>query len=172
MTICKTSSARNKVRNWFKREKRDENILKGKEIVEKEIRKLRRVWRGFSKKDLLERLMERYKVYSSKEELLAAIGYGDIIPVQLGKVLRTELDNIVEKLKGSKDKKPEKKEILEDKESISLSYDGESVVQVKGVKNLAVRIARCCKPLPGENIIGLYYPGQGSHSPSYDLPEL
>jgi len=163
MSVCKTSSARNKVRNWFKREKREENILRGRDIVDKEIRKLRRVWRGFSKKDLITRLAERYSNYSSQEEILAAIGYGDITAFQLGKVLREELDTILEKFKDNKDSKAGHidKKLPEEKESISLAYDGENIVQVKGLKNVAVRVSRCCNPLPGEEIIGYITQGRG-----------
>ncbi|OQA13289.1 MAG: GTP pyrophosphokinase [bacterium ADurb.Bin363] len=158
MNICNTSSAKNKIRNWFKKEKREENILRGKEITDREIRKLRRIWRGFSKKDLFERVMKRYPAYNSEEEFLAAIGYGDIPVVQISKILREELDNIIGKIE---EKKSDPTELSEKQERIDLSYDGENFIQVKDIKNLVIRVVRCCNPLPGEDIIGYITQGRG-----------
>ncbi len=160
MSICTTSSAKNKIRNWFKKERKEENILRGKDITDREIRKLRRIFRGFSKKDLFERVMKRYPFYSSEEEFLAAIGYGDIPVIQINKILKEELDNITGK---TEEKKSEQtgKDSTEQKEKIDLSYDGENFIQVKDIKNLVIRVARCCNPLPGEDIIGYITQGRG-----------
>ena len=122
-----TSHAKEKVRQWFRKQERGENIARGKEILDKELRRL-----GISiTEDELAVLFKK----ESKEEFLAAIGYGDI-----------SIHQIANRLAG-----PEEKTIPQ----VTPKKQGAaSGIQVMGIDNLLTQLATCCNPMPGDDIIG------------------
>jgi GTP pyrophosphokinase len=140
LSFVATSSARNRIRQYFKRLKREENIARGKEIIEKELRRIQG--------DLLDRmkeldwapLLEAFDL-EDPEELFLAVGNGEIAPSQIQQVLQ----------KSTKEEK-----------ILGLPKREESVgIYVDGADNLLVRLARCCSPLPGDEIIGYISQGRG-----------
>ncbi len=152
LTFVKTAQAKNKIKHWFKKEKREENIEKGKDILDKEIRKA-----GYKVSDLLidtylDPIMARLSVYSL-DDLYAAIGYGGIL-----------INQVLPKLKAAykKDHKTEQEEVIpfekSDKRS-SKSSDG--VVKIEGIDDMMTRFAKCCSPVPGDDIIGYITRGRG-----------
>ena len=158
LTFVKSTQAKNKIKHWFKKERREENIEKGRDMIEKEIRKA-----GFKVSDLmvpkwLDPLMARLSVYSV-DDLYATIGYGGIM-----------MNQVLPKLKEAYKKEHKIDEIeikeleakKEDRRAIEKSNKraGQSVV-VKGLDDLLVRFARCCTPVPGDEIIGYITRGRG-----------
>lgn len=155
LKIIKTSQARNKINAWFKKENRAENIVKGKESLEREIKR-EGLPGELLGEDYLSYLIKRYG-YGNIDDLYANIGYGGI-----------QLVNIISKLKDEYKKKNEKKnaqQLLAVTAPVPAkkSYDtgaSEGVI-VKGVDNCLVRFSKCCNPVPGDKIIGYITRGRG-----------
>jgi GTP pyrophosphokinase len=124
-----TSHAREKIRQWFKRQERADNIERGRELLEKEMRHL-----GIRPSER-EELVKLFK-YDSPDDFLAAIGYGGISTHQ-----------IAVKLSAQQEPPPVKTEVAQPKPP-------ESAIQVLGMGDLVTHLARCCRPVPGDKIIG------------------
>ena len=149
LTICKTSQAKSKINQWFKKEKREENIEKGKEAIEREIKRLALSQSTLMKKEYVEQCLKRYS-FGSMEDMYAAVGYGTITA---GK--------IVAKLKEySKDVNKEEEKPIVSEGSGSKAAPGTNI-SVKGIDNCLVRVSRCCTPLPGDEIVGFITKGRG-----------
>lgn len=157
LKICKTSRARNKINLWFKREKRDENIEEGKELIERELRRLGNTHAQLFRPEWVSVITRRYG-FNSIEDLYAGIGYGGLSASKV--VLRLH----EEWLKVNKERKPEdvieelaKKEKTETK-SKQKSTNG---IIVKGIDDCLVRLSHCCNPVAGDQIIGFITKGRG-----------
>ena len=147
----KTSRARQKIRQWFKRLDRAQNIAQGREIVERELRQLSVEGWG------CERVAKLFK-FDDVDDFLAKVGYGDINAQQIAiKVLEAEREE------REKEEEGEEAELAPP----VLSAEG---VSVKGVGNLLTRLARCCNPLPGDEIIGYITRGRGVTIHRKDCP--
>ena len=136
----KTARARQKIRQWFRRQSREENIVRGREILEKELRRLGLAQSRFEK---IAQLFD----YDNVDDFLAAVGYGDIHAQQLA----TRVVQIGE---------PEEEEDLQLPVTTPRSVPTDGVA-VQGVGNLFTRTAGCCNPLPGDEILGYVTRGQG-----------
>ena len=150
LNIAVTSSAKAKIRSWFKKEKRPENIITGKAEFEKELRRNNIDISDSEMAEYVEDLARKYKL-ANGEEFYAAIGYGGIL---LSKVIPRVKDDYNKK---SAEKKPP--EIVPISKMMSKkSSDG---VIVEGVDNCLIKFSHCCNPLPGDDIIGYITRGHG-----------
>jgi len=157
-----TSRGRSKIQNWFRKQDRDKNILAGRQILDDELDRL-----DISLKDAEKLLMPRYNV-NSLDEVLAAIGNGDIrinqmanyLQSQLKKPSAEELDNAALRQLTQKTTRPPTR-----------SKDNGRVV-VEGVGNLMHHIARCCQPIPGDEIVGFITQGRGISIHRADCDQL
>ncbi|MGI6577264.1 MAG: RelA/SpoT family protein [Eubacteriales bacterium] len=152
LDLAKTSDARNKIRQWFKKEKREENIAQGAAMFESALKKLGVQLSDVIQDDVLSQYLKRLS-FGSLEELYAAIGYGGITSLRAANRARDELLRLnrlkIEKpteLQSVKTRKPKRTE---------------SGVIVEGVDNCLVKFSRCCTPVPGDNIIGFVTKGYG-----------
>jgi GTP pyrophosphokinase len=137
LRIAKTSRARNKIQTWLRTQEREQSIALGKEMLEKKLKS------HHVAKDIdLESLAREFS-FKTTEDLYASIGFG-----------RTSVNQVIHKIMPEEHKK-EHKEVTPKKKQV-----GSSVV-VKGVENLLVRYARCCRPIPGDEIIGFITRGKG-----------
>ena len=153
LKIVKTNSARTKIRQWFKREKRDENIVEGKSMFTQELRK---AGMQFAEGDLDECMQPIYQRHycQSLDDFYAAVGYGGI---QLWKIMPRVKEIYQKKYK----KAPEEPQpITEERLSKRKRRVGSGVV-VEGVEDCLIKFARCCNPLPGDDIIGFITRGFG-----------
>ncbi len=150
LNIAVTSSAKAKIRSWFKREKKAENIETGRADFERELR--RNNINLDTEKDIeyIEELAKKYRV-ANTEEFYAAIGYGGIL---LSKVILRIKDDFIKK--AAAQKQPEIVPISESKHA--KSSDG---VIVEGIDNCLIKFSKCCNPLPGDDIIGFITRGHG-----------
>ncbi|MDW7738693.1 MAG: bifunctional (p)ppGpp synthetase/guanosine-3',5'-bis(diphosphate) 3'-pyrophosphohydrolase [Bacillota bacterium] len=163
LNLVKTSHAKNKIRNWFKKERREENVEKGREMLEREIRRVNVEQRLLLKSDLLEDVGKMFNILSA-EDLYAAIGYGGVSLNQVISRLREEYNKRnVEK--GKDLPLPELKPVKHLKQS-------SPGVTIQGVDNLLVRVARCCNPVPGDDIVGFITRGRGVSVHRRDCPNL
>jgi GTP pyrophosphokinase len=136
-TYVTTATARGKIRQWFRRQRRDENIAQGRTIVEEELRKLGQ--QGLDEAAIL----AHFPRYSSYDDLLEAIGSTDISPAQLANRLAPPPEKIpLPRVQVPPTNTP-------------------PALEVGGATNLLVSIARCCKPMPGDDIIGYTTRGRG-----------
>jgi GTP diphosphokinase / guanosine-3',5'-bis(diphosphate) 3'-diphosphatase len=138
LRIAKTTRALNKIRNWLRTQELEQSINLGREIIEKKFKSMH-----ISKEVDYEQLGRDFG-YKHPDDLFAAIGYG-----------RLSVNQVVHKIVPEEQKKEEPKGFVPKKKQ-----DGSSIV-VKGVEDLLVRFARCCRPIPGDDIIGYISRGKG-----------
>ena len=150
LNIAVTSQAKAKIRSWFKKERRPENIAAGKSELEKELRRNGIEFPDDEYEELIEELAKKNRLQNG-EELYAAIGYGGL---QISKILPRLKDEYTKKISASKP--PEIKPIT--KPTNSKSPDG---VIVEGIDNCLIKLSKCCAPLPGDDIIGFITRGHG-----------
>jgi GTP diphosphokinase / guanosine-3',5'-bis(diphosphate) 3'-diphosphatase len=157
LKITQSSHAKNKIRQWFKRERREENVAKGKELVEKEIKN-----RGYDFKDIftnenLQYVAQKYN-FANEEDMYAAVGYNGITAAQIA-------TRLSDKVRRKKEQDPDNSELLDAiKESSSqpaLKRRTDSGIVVKGIDNMLIRLSKCCNPVPGDDIVGYITKGRG-----------
>ncbi len=159
LNIAKSNQAKSKIRQWFKKIKKEENIDKGKEAFEKELKKQGVIYSDIAKGDGYEKAIKRYNIHSM-EDLYAAVGIGQISASAYISKLKEE--NIVEKHSAETINKAIDDHINKsDKNTSKASAASSYGVTVKGVSNLMVRFARCCNPVPGDDIQGYITKGRG-----------
>lgn len=150
LSIAKTSSARNKIRSWFKNEKRDENIVEGKAEIEREFRRnfIRLTDEEYEK--FIQNLAARQH-FDNVDDFYAAIGFGGVSVIRLLPYIKEEYH---------KSYRPQ--ESLEPVQEVKTARaKGKDGVTVEGVDNVLIKFSRCCNPLPGDNIIGFITRGHG-----------
>ncbi|MEW5785982.1 MAG: bifunctional (p)ppGpp synthetase/guanosine-3',5'-bis(diphosphate) 3'-pyrophosphohydrolase [Bacillota bacterium] len=162
LKIVKTSQAKNKIRSWFKKERREENIEKGREMLEREIRRLNIDHRELLKHDLLEEVGRKFNLLSA-DDIYAAIGYGGVTSHQVIGRLQEEYRQRY----GVK----EEPVLPEIKPAKPLPHSAPGVI-IQGIDNLLIRIARCCSPVPGDEITGFITRGRGVSIHRADCPNL
>ena len=154
LKFVQSTSARNKILQWFKKEDREENIEKGKELLQREMKRIGMHEEDLYKQQYLDSTMERYK-YNSLNDMYASVGFGAI---SAGKIISRllneyrkehEEENIEAKLQELQTKK---------REAIKPTKSG---VIVEGIDNCLVKFSKCCNPLPGDEIIGYITKGRG-----------
>ncbi|MFL5670040.1 MAG: RelA/SpoT family protein, partial [Chloroflexota bacterium] len=144
LNIVQTSAAREKIRQWFKRQQRDENIAQGKDLLDRELRRLAHETLGSISTEKLAEIAQQAH-YKELDDFFAAIGYGAVSP-----------GNVVSKLEVHDDAAIALPEVAPP--SVAPSTSG---VRVKGVGDLLVRFANCCSPIPGDAITGYVTRGKG-----------
>lgn len=152
LKIAQTSNARAKIRNWFKKERKEENIQTGMEEVEREFRHNRIPFDDPDVQALLLKVSEK-RHCNNLEEFYAAIGYGGISVVKIMPRIRDEYARIV-KERGE----PKETEMVQKPSKRKTSTDG---IIVEGIDNCLIKFSKCCNPLPGDEIIGFITRGHG-----------
>lgn len=147
----KTSRARSKIRQWFKRQNREENIVQGREVLERELKRL-----GLDEMPF-DQIARKFS-FDKVDDLMAAIGAGDINAHQIaGRVLELV--------------KPEE-EALEFPPARVTRTAPATGIRVRGVGDLLTNLARCCNPLPGDGIVGYITRGRGVTIHRQDCPNI
>jgi guanosine-3',5'-bis(diphosphate) 3'-pyrophosphohydrolase len=153
LAIAKTSKAKGKIRQWLKEEQREASVEQGKELVEKELKKLGLQVRANMKEERLLEVAQKFS-YQSTDDLLASVGYGKLSAAQVVTKLVPE---------RTADETPKPSPV---KKKAGSSHG----VRVPGVDNLLVRFARCCNPVPGDPIVGYVTRGRGVSVHRKDCP--
>lgn len=167
LKIVKTSQARNKINQWFKKEKREENIAQGREIFEKELKKSGLTTSQTLKPEFIDPILKRYG-FNTIEDLYAAIALGAITAA---KVVTRLKENYRQSLPPEEQTKMLLKQI-ETEGKKRVKSPPESGVVVKGIENCLVRLSRCCNPVPGDDIIGYITRGRGVSVHRKDCPNI
>ena len=147
LNMVKTAQARNKIRAWFKKEFKEENIHKGREMLEKEAKREGYNLFDLTRSEWLKSIFKRYTL-NSLEDMYAAVGYGGLTTGQI-------LIRLIQAY--NREHKIEQKLLLKEQKK----HNEAGGVIVKGYNDLTVRFAKCCNPLPGDAIIGYITRGRG-----------
>ena len=168
LKIVKTSEARNKIRQWFKKEKRADNIVVGRSMIEAEIKRFGRSHTETQRAEVVNNTALRVG-FNSADDFYNAIGYGGITVSKILPKLRDEFDKIV------------KPEVIEEpvirEEDIQVvekpkNLKSDSGIVVDGASGCMVKFAKCCNPLPGDNVIGFITKGYGISIHKCDCPNV
>ncbi len=150
LNIVHTNEAKSKIKAWFKKELREENITTGRDMLDKEAKRLGYALSSLTRTEWLEPFFVKYKI-QSMDDLYASIGYGGLSVHQL-------LPKLVEEYK----KTVKVEQVVEQKAKTQHKHDkNDNGVIVKGEENMLVRFARCCSPVPGDEIVGYITRGRG-----------
>ncbi|MFG0739646.1 GTP diphosphokinase [Proteus terrae] len=156
-----TSRGRAKIHNWFRKQDRDKNILAGRQILDNELAHM-----DINMKEAEKLLIARYNVHSV-DEVLAGIGVGDIRINQLVNFIQSRLNKAT-----AEDEDKEALRTLENKTPAPRATGSGGSIVVEGVGNLMHHIARCCQPIPGDNIVGFITKGRGISIHRADCEQL
>ena len=154
LKFIKSSSAKNKINGWFKKAQKTENIERGKDLIEKEIKRIGIHYDELFKNHYIEPMLDRYK-YKNLEEMYAAVGFG---ANSAGKVVARILQ---EYRKEHEEENIEEKIEELNKRRTKKPKPSNSGIVVKGIDNCLVKLSKCCNPLPGDEIIGYITKGRG-----------
>ena len=154
LNIVKTSQAKNKIKQFFKKERREENIVKGKEMLEREARRQGYTLSQLLQKDWSESVWKKYGFHSA-EDMYSALGYGGITTNQIlfrliDEYKKANQQDVEADLTAKEGTRPQAPHATNDKG-----------VRVKGIDNIMVRFSKCCNPVPGDDIIGYITRGRG-----------
>ena len=153
--IVKTTEARNKIKQWFKKECREENIVNGKEDLDRELR-ANLLYNGFYENEEVQKNTLNKFSFNTVDELYAAIGYGGIM---LTKVINKVKDD-VGKLRRQREQAERAAHPQNEQQQRRQNKSSDGVV-VEGIDNCLVKCARCCTPIPGDEIVGFVTRGYG-----------
>ncbi len=157
LKFVKSTQAKNRIRQWFRKERREENIEKGREMLEKEIRRNGYEVQTLARPQWLNQFVKKYN-FNNIEDLYAAIGYGGILLNQVVPKLKQLYRQMQKKEKGhTTEPVPVQNRAYKTREKDKNTQG----VKVKGSDNILVRFAKCCTPVPGDEIIGFITRGRG-----------
>ena len=158
LSLVKSTQAKNKINQWFKNELKEDNILRGKEMIDRYCKAKGINYSEISKPEYMEKVMTRY-AFRDWDSVLASIGHGGLKEGQ-----------VINKMLEEKEKK-QKKEITDSTilneltdmtgKAPEIAKKSKSGIVVKGIHDLAVRFSRCCNPVPGDEIVGFVTRGRG-----------
>ena len=168
LNIVKTSAARSKIRAWFKKEKRSENIVVGKSVVDAELKRHRKSFTEVQRDEIITNISAHYG-FNSPDDFYNAIGYGGLMVSKFAKRLQDECERVI---------KPEV-EPSSEIDTISLpittkpkNVKSDSGIVVDGEMGCMVKFAKCCNPLPGDSVIGFVTKGFGISIHKLDCPNV
>ncbi len=166
LKLTQSSHAKNKIKQYFKKERREENILKGRDMVEKELKLQNFDPKVVMTDDNKQETAEKFS-FSGEEDMFAAVGYGGISPKQI-------VTRLTDKWRFDKELEEEKlvKDAVKDVKTQEPPRKTNTGVKVKGVDNLLIRLARCCNPVPGDDIVGFITKGRGVSIHREDCPNI
>ena len=154
LKYVKSSSAKTKIQQWFKKAEREENIVRGKEILDREIKRIGMNHSDLFKPEWIDVALKRYN-YSSTDDMFANIGFGAISPNKI-------LTRLLEEYKKEHQEETIEKTLEELNSNKNVVKKApKSGVIVKGIDNCLVRFSKCCNPVPGDEIIGYITKGRG-----------
>ncbi len=154
LKFVKSTSAKNKIQSWFKKTQRAENIEKGKDLIEKEIKRIGISYSKIFKNEYVQVALDRYK-FNNVEDMYSAVGFGAITASKvIAKILEVyKKDNQDEYIEQTLE------ELIN--ERTRKTKPSSVGIVVKGIDNCLVRLSKCCNPVPGDEIVGFITRGRG-----------
>lgn len=158
INLVSTSKAKNKIKRFFKLQDREVNVLKGRDMLEKQLNDMQFQPKNFLTKNNIKMLLERFN-FTTEDDLYAAVGYGELTALVVA-------NRLTEKERRDRDNEKKIQEVTsielktkKEPEKIKIKHEGGIVIQ--GIDNLLIRISRCCNPVPGDEIVGYITKGRG-----------
>lgn len=169
LNITQTSQAKNRIKQFFKKQRREENIVKGKELVIQEIQALEVEPKEVLTQENIKKVLDKFN-FVSDDDMYAAVGYQGITAASVA-------TKLTEDIRRTKLQQQELSQTLEDLANDARERSGkvpktDSGVKVQGVDNLLVRLSKCCNPVPGDEIIGYITKGRGVSVHRTDCPNV
>ncbi|MCM3637316.1 bifunctional (p)ppGpp synthetase/guanosine-3',5'-bis(diphosphate) 3'-pyrophosphohydrolase [Sporosarcina luteola] len=164
LKIANTSQARNKIRQYFKKQLREENITKGSELVEREVRLQEFDLKAVLTTENIQRAIDKFS-FTSEEDMYAAVGSNGITAQQV-------VNRLAEKIRRERDQQEAIDKIVSDMKTPQPVRTTESGVIVRGLENLLIRLSKCCNPIPGDEIVGFITKGRGVSVHRADCPNI
>ena len=174
MKIAKSSEARSKIRQWFKRERREENIAQGRASFESELKHVGLTMSQITASDVLPSILKRVS-FQSLDEMYAAIGYGGLTALKAVNRVRDELLQInraaaMAKAAEEAAAKAAQEAKAAQQSALPKKVKSEKGIVVEGLSNCLVKFSKCCAPVPGDEIIGFITRGYGVSVHRRDCP--
>ena len=168
LTICKSNQARTKIKQWFKKEKREENILHGRSSFESEMKRMGLPLSALTEPELEPQLLKKLS-FGDWDDLYAAIGYGGLTATKAVGRIRDDI------LKAIKAQNAEKEaysplKVKPDSEAVLRNRHGVNGVIVEDIDSCLIKFAKCCTPVPGDAITGFITKGFGVSVHRADCP--
>ena len=168
LLLCKSNQARTKIKQWFKKEKREENILHGKASFESEMKRLQLPLSALNDADLSAQLLKKLS-FDSWDDMYAAIGYGGLTATKAVGRIR---DDVTKALKAqAADKSPQSPlKLTPDSAAVKQNRHAVNGVIVEDIDSCMIKFSKCCTPVPGDAIVGFITKGFGVSIHRADCP--
>ena len=168
LKIVKTSEARTKIRQWFKKEKRTENIMVGKASIDGEFKRYAYAYTDAQKNEIVSNVASRMG-FNSVDDLYNTLGYGGLPFSKISFKLKDEFDRII--------KSSVEEEIITDTAQVKVAertdnIKSDSGIVIDGEYGCMVKFAKCCNPLPGDSVVGFVTKGYGISIHKSDCPNV
>ena len=160
LQLAKSSSARTKIKQWFKKEKREENILRGREMFDTELRRAGIPLSEVLSEDVLPLVLKRVS-FGSLDDMYAAIGYGGVTATRTVNRIKDELQRNQKATEPAKDFIDKINEQAEKRAAQPDRRKPINGILVEGLDNCLVKFSKCCTPVPGDDVIGFITRGAG-----------
>ncbi len=164
LNIVKSSEAKNKIRAWFKKERREENIEHGKEMIDREIKKTGLSSADLLKAEYLEPVLKRFNMHTV-DDLYNVIGFGELSALKI-------VTRLLDERKKNEEPDADIEEILKKEPDRERPSSSETGIIVEGIRNCLVRLSHCCNPVPGDMIVGYVTKGRGVSVHRADCPNV
>ena len=170
LKIVKTSQARNKINQWFKKERRDENIIRGKDLIDKELKRHSLSFGQLFRQEWIDPILRRYNL-NNLDDLYASIGYGGLTAQKIIMRLRDEYLRVAKQEGAQSTLDALTLDALSASTATHATKASNGII-VHGIDNCLVRLSRCCNPVPGDDIIGFITKGRGVSVHRRDCPNM
>ena len=170
LNIVKTSEARTKIRGWFKREKRTENIVAGKAMVDAEFKKWKRTYTEAQRNDIVATVGQRIG-FMSADDLYNTLGYGGISMSKVSGKLHDEFERTV----AAPEPEIRREEMTAEHVKVAQApknLKSTGGIIIDGTSGCQVKFAKCCNPLPGDSVVGFVTKGYGISIHKHDCPNF
>ncbi len=164
LKIAKSTQTKNKIKQFFKKQLREDNVIKGRELIEKEIK-----LQDFPIKEVLtneniKRVCEKFN-FAGEDDMYAAVGFNGITAQQV-------VNRLAEKMRKKREQEEAIEKITVEMKSTAPKKQTDSGVIVRGIDNMMIRLSKCCNPVPGDPIIGFITKGRGVSVHRTDCPNI
>ena len=164
LKIAKSTQTKNKIKQFFKKQLRVDNVQKGKDLIEKEIRAQEFNVKDILTNDNIKRVCEKFN-FAGEDDMYAAVGFSGITAQQV-------VNRLAEKQRKRREQEEALEKITVEMKSPAPRKQTDSGVIVRGIDNMMIRLSRCCNPVPGDSIIGFITKGRGVSVHRADCPNV
>lgn len=164
LKIAKSTQTKNKIKQFFKKQLREDNVQKGRELIEKEIKAQEFPIKEVLANDNIKRVCEKFN-FAGEDDMYAAVGFNGITAQQV-------VNRLAEKMRKKREQEEAIEKITVEMKSNTPRKQTESGVIVRGIDNMMIRLSKCCNPVPGDDIIGFITKGRGVSVHRTDCPNI